>query len=490
MKKYLFLMLSALLIVSCSKKDQVIVSGVIKNVSPLDRIELINASSPTTLPVANIGVDANGKFSDTIAIAEDGLYAITVGRNMNFVYLKKGEHLNITADGADFSSSMKVEGDGEKNNAFLAALQKYMTEYLGKVDVQFMSKDEKPFLDEVQKMDKDMEKKIDELKSKFSPDSDLVKLKKDEAKVNLLMLMEQYANIHGQATGNPNYKPSLSFNNIRESLVKNEVQLVKEIPTYRSYLLMKYKDRFDQFVDNLKNKDLSATEAFAQFINKEKGVDQEVKDQLLAFVAMQYDMSPQNPRFDQMMATLDKEVKNPQIKKDLKEIKLVMQGLPKGTKAPDEGLVTADGKAFQFSMIKDNRPTVLIFYTSWTPYVNEALKSINAELNETYANHINTVIVNLDDTQDQFKKTSDAVLKDLKNVQSVYAKGGLKSKVAKAYGIYGFKLPCIVVVDKDGKIVSASYVETRGDGLEKVLTTLTGIQPKPKETKEESQPSK
>jgi uncharacterized protein YcfL len=54
MKKYLFLLLISLLVVSCSK---VKVEGNVKGGSPLERIEFIEASGVATLPLVNIGVD-------------------------------------------------------------------------------------------------------------------------------------------------------------------------------------------------------------------------------------------------------------------------------------------------------------------------------------------------------------------------------------------------------------------------------------------------
>ncbi len=118
MKKYLLLVLFAILMVSCSK-NEVQISGTLKNASPLDRIELINVSSASSLPIMNIGVDAKGNFSATPKIEEDGIYLITYARQMNFIYLKKGDNIKITADATEFPRKMKILGDGEKTMSFL-----------------------------------------------------------------------------------------------------------------------------------------------------------------------------------------------------------------------------------------------------------------------------------------------------------------------------------------------------------------------------------
>ncbi len=51
---------------------------------------------------------------------------------------------------------------------------------------------------------------------------------------------------------------------------------------------------------------------------------------------------------------------------------------------------------------------------------------------------MNFVFVNLDDTKDQFTKTSNAMMKGIQGT-NVYAEGGLNSDIAKKYGVYGFK---------------------------------------------------
>ena len=40
---------------------------------------------------------------------------------------------------------------------------------------------------------------------------------------------------------------------------------------------------------------------------------------------------------------------------------------------------------------------------------------------------------------------------------NLYGEGGLNSQVAKDFGIYGFKLPSFIVLDKDGKIASRFF---------------------------------
>ncbi|MGL6037642.1 MAG: hypothetical protein ACRC0E_01965 [Soonwooa sp.] len=91
MKRILFLCMIALFAVSCSKKVKV--NGVIKNGSPLERVEFIDASGVATLPLINMGVDAKGNFTGEFEAPKNGMYAMTYAGQMAFVYLKKGRLL-------------------------------------------------------------------------------------------------------------------------------------------------------------------------------------------------------------------------------------------------------------------------------------------------------------------------------------------------------------------------------------------------------------
>src|SRR5690606_9992282 len=87
---------------------------------------------------------------------------------------------------------------------------------------------------------------------------------------------------------------------------------------------------------------------------------------------------------------------------------------------------------------------------------------------------MNFVYVNVDDTKEQFVKTSNSLLKGIKGV-NVYAKDGLNSDIAKKYGVYGFKLPCFIIVDKDGKIASRPFFNLGDPELVTALDKQTGL---------------
>ena len=117
---------------------------------------------------------------------------------------------------------------------------------------------------------------------------------------------------------------------------------------------------------------------------------------------------------------------------------------------------------------------MLTFYASWNPYIGEATIPVLKEVANFYKSKMNFVFVNVDDTKDQFVKTSSSLLKGITGI-NVYGDGGLNSDIAKKYGVYGFKLPCFIIVDKDGKIASKPFFNLGDPELVTVLDKQTGL---------------
>ncbi len=173
MKKYFLLILFAVFAISCSKKDLVF-TGKINNPAPLSRIELIDVSSVATLPIANIGIDEKGNFSDTISVKKDGIYALVYQGKVNFLYLKNGENLNLEGNGSTFPEDLKISGKGQGNNEFLIESQKFITSYFSKLNQAVLAKNENDFIKEIEKYSADINKKLDEIDKSKNAEKDVI----------------------------------------------------------------------------------------------------------------------------------------------------------------------------------------------------------------------------------------------------------------------------------------------------------------------------
>ncbi|SMP26639.1 TlpA family protein disulfide reductase [Chryseobacterium profundimaris] len=476
MKKYLLLFIIAVFAVSCSKKVEV--KGKISGGSPLERIEFIEASGVATLPLINVGVNKDGTFSGSFEAPKSGMYVMSYGGKQNLIYLKGGQKLEITGNAISFPAEFVVTGDAKNNNDFFAATQKYLSTYAQKLNMnELMTKDEKTFLKGIEKVQADVTKNIEENVKKFSPDKGLVEWKKNDLSSTLLTILNQYEMSHKQM-GNPSFKVTKAFTDYENKLQENKEMMVKENPFYRQYLLTKMSPDFQKYAqaNSAGKTDVTTSELFAEYLKKnQKDLSQTAKDYLLAFVMAQSDIHPGAPEktIEKIKKIIDTDIKDGTIKEDLKKIQFAINGFKIGEQAPEASLIKADGKSYNLSSNK-GKPYMIMFYASWNPYIGEASIPVLKEVVNFYKSKMNFVFVNVDDTKDQFMKTSNSLMKGITGT-NVYGEGGLNSDIAKKYGVYGFKLPCFIIVDKDGKIASKPFFNLGDPELVTVLDKQTGL---------------
>ncbi|KQT30881.1 thioredoxin [Chryseobacterium sp. Leaf405] len=477
MKKYLLLFIIAVFAMSCSKKVEV--KGKITGGSPLERIEFIEASGVATLPLINIGVKSDGTFEGSFDAPRTGMYVISYAGKQNLIYLKGGQKLEISGNAMAFPTEYVITGDAKKNNEFFTATQKFLSTYAQSVNMnELIMKDEKSFLKGIEKVQADITKNIDENVKKFNPDSEIVTWKKNDVSSTLLTILSQYEMSHKQQVGNPSFKLTKAFTDFENKLQENKDVMVKENPYYRQYLLGKMSPDFQKYAQaNSKGKtDVVTSELFSEYLKKnQKDLSQVTKDYLLAFVMAQSDIHPGSPEktTEKIKKIIDTDIKDATIKEDLKKIQFAINGFKIGEQAPEGALVKQDGKAYNLSENK-GKPYLLTFYASWNPYIGESTTPVLKEVVNFYKSKMNFVYVNVDDTKDQFVKTSNSLLKGFTGT-NVYAEGGLNSEIAKKYGVYAFKLPCFIIIDKDGKIASKPFFNLGDPELVTVLDKQTGL---------------
>lgn len=475
MSKYFLMLMVAFFAMSCSKKVEI--TGNLAGGSPLERIEFIEASGVATLPLINVGVDSKGSFAGSFDAPKDGMYIMTYAGKQAMIYLKAGQKLNISGQADVFPAKFTVTGDAQKNNDFLQEVLSQIQDYAAKINVgELVTKDEATFLKEVDKIHTELDKRIDAAAKKHSPDSDAVQWKKDELNASVLGLMNQFEMNHGQATGKPDFKVSKNFTEAEDKLKKDNDRLLKNQPIYRNYLLGKLSREFQTFADtNNANGTETSSVLFSKFLDTKKDMPQLAKDYLLAFVMSNSDINPATtPENSAKIDALIKDkIKDAEIKKDLERIQFVLSGPKIGDAVTSAPLKTQDDAAFKLS---DSRakPSLVMFYASWNPYINESTIPVLKEVAKFYQSKLDFVYVNLDDTKDQFSKTSKAMMQGIPGT-NVYGKNGMNSQIAKDLGIYGFKLPSFIALDKDGKVASKFFYNLGDPELISVLDKLTGL---------------
>lgn len=473
MKKHFFLFLLSFLILSCSKGGKVILTGKVNNGGPLERIELIESSGVATLPIVNFGVDAKGQFSQTVEIPKDGAYILTYAGKTSFIYLKGGDKVDLSIDALVFPQGIKIAGDAKGNTEYIMEGQQYINEYLSKLDQSVLLKKEADFLKELDKYKSDINKRLQQIAQNKKPDRDVEKFNEKELDVAMLIISSQYQNLHGQFANDPSYKPSEAFLAYQKKL--EDEDYVVDMPSYRRYLTNLLGKDIQKYIEKNKNTNFTSnTQVFAQFLETQKQFSQQTKDYLIAAIAAQFDLQPGNPKLPELLKFLENKIQNSTVKGELKKVEEAIYGLKIGTDYSQTELTAQDGKKTSLSSLK-GKPTAVVFYASWNPYLPQNTVPVLKEMLKYYGKKINFAFVNLDDTQAQFVKTSKSVFVGL-NGSHFYGNGGLSSEIAKQFAIYGFKMPSFVILDKEGKVMSKSFLNIGDPELVDALNKASGMQ--------------
>lgn len=478
MKKYVLLLLMAISFVSCSKKIEI--TGKVVGGSPLERIEFIEASGVATLPLINIGLDKEGKFSGSFEAPKDGVYVLSYGGKQNLIYLKGGQKVNIAGNAENFPAEFVITGDGKNNNDFLKQTQRFLQTYAQKFNMQeLVTKKESDFLKDIQKIQTDLDKNIDEVAKTTKADNDAVQWKKNDLSSTILNVLAQYKLNYGKLTNNPSFKVSKVFTDYENKLQTNKDELLQQSPSYRNYLLSSMGEDYMKFSTEAtkKNPNAVTSEIFANFLNAKKEVSQMEKDYLLAYVIAQSDITPSADQtlINKINTLIEKNIKDPKVKADIEHLQFVISGIKVGEAAPEVSLKNEADKAFKFSELK-GKPTLVVFYASWNPAIEQNTVSVLKEVEQHYKGKANFVFVNMDDSKEQFAKTAKAMFQGIAGT-NVYAEGGMESEVAKKYGIYGFKMPSFLILNKEGKIASKPVYNLGEPEFITVMSKETGVNP-------------
>jgi thiol-disulfide isomerase/thioredoxin len=325
-----------------------------------------------------LGTDKNGNFSGEFEAPKNGMYFLNYAGRRTRIYLKGGQKLEFTANYTDFPESLKITGDAQNNNVFIKETEKFFSRYAMGINVRdLVTKDETAFTKEIKKIQTDIEKNIDEVAKKTKAGRDVVNMKKDELKANILTLLTQYEQNHPKLIQNPSFKVSEKFRDFEKSLAKDNDKMVENQPIFRNYLLAKISNDFQSFAQTNKTrnpKDETA-ETFSKFLDTRKDLSQITKDYLLSLILSEYEMSPaisaDAKKLKSIEKIIDEKIKNQTVKSDMQRLLSVISGPKIGDTATEVSMIKQDGKVFKFLDLK-GKPVLVMFYASWNPYISES----------------------------------------------------------------------------------------------------------------------
>lgn len=458
-------------LVACSKSETQF-SGRISQASPLARIEIIEAGSIATLPLVNIGLTPEGKFSKTVTVPHSGMYILSYNGRLGTIYLQKGKDIQINAQEDTFPEKFVVQGKGKEDNAFVQQSQEALQNYIQKYDQNIFASNEEIFLESIKRLRQGLLDEIERVSKVTGAGSEVVQWQKNDLEVNILVLLSQYVQIQKINPANPGYTPSPAYQSYIKSLEKDD--FLEQIPTYRQYLLSKEKDGYESFISKKQSKSKSNVGKLIDYLRPKKGISQNAKDYMAAFLATSMDLQPESKTLNHAMKEIHSGISSKEIKNELERLSLAIQGPKINTEITHKDMLTVEGKPTRLTA--SDRPQLIFFYASWNPNLIENHLPILKEIQKIYGKKVQLTLVNMDDTEDQFKKTASASIASIPGIRNLYTRGGLESPFAIQIGQYGFKLPNALIIEKN-RVKSPTYTRLDHPDLIQRLNIYLGAVP-------------
>lgn len=213
MKKLVILFLFAVLSVNAQETSQMVsFEGKIANRNSDSIVLATGKNFKKTLRL-----NKRGQFKEAFEIPADGLFQLFDGSETTLLFLKNGYNLKLTMDAKKFDESIKYEGNGAKENNYLA--QKALTDEAFEKDLDVLfTEDESTFNASLEK------KKMGDLSQleKAGVDASLSKMLTSMIQQESIMLSQFYAQKKVAEKMNGAISPSFNYENHKGGKTKLE----------------------------------------------------------------------------------------------------------------------------------------------------------------------------------------------------------------------------------------------------------------------------
>lgn len=459
MKKML-LAVVALSVFACQDEptvDYVVLSGTIANnnskTANIDRRDFNH----------EIDLEESGTFSDTLYIEEDGFHSFQLGRKNTMMYLKKGDHINMSVDVKLFENSLTYSGDGASENNYLA------NKMVGKLPtnnyVQFYSQEEAEFKSAIAKLKSDNEQRLDSLEN---ADDTFLSLARQNLVYDDYEYLNTYVQRHGYYTKKENFEPSEGFlPEALENMSYDDATAYKSSVAYKNLAIQStLDDMFLAIEDQLPN----VTAENLETMNAIK--IPELKDDIVDFVGS-FIVSPGNEHMESVYNFMSSQVSSEKVKTKLTEVYKKNKNLVKGKPSPEfVNYENHKGGETSLEDLKGKYVYVDVWATWCGPCIREipSLKKVEEQFHNENIEFVSTSIDELGSRDKWFDMVND---KELGGMQ-LMADNAWKSDFVQAYGIDG--IPRFILIDPDGNIVSADAPRPSNPKLIELLESELGIE--------------
>lgn len=454
--------LAALSIFACKQEpkiDYAVISGKIENSQAKNAI-VKNADFK-----AEIAINEDGTFADTLRIPENGFYTMSIGRGFTPLHLGLDDNLSVTLDANKFDETITYSGEGAIENNYLAA------KTLNKVkatanEAELYSLGEDAFKTKLSEIKTANETLLNGL---TNADETFMSSEKQNLVYDNYAMLNNYVQRHGYYTKKEDFKVSEGF--IPTELENMTFDDSKAYKSSSSYKDMAFDNALKGIFEDLGDDISSVTPEDLKGVSDIKipALKNNVIDYLSSFL-----VSPGNENMEAVYNFFVNNSTSEDTKKKLTETFEKNKNLIKGKPSPQfVNYENHKGGELSLSDLKGKYVYVDVWATWCGPCIRE-IPSLKEVEKKFHSENIEFVSTSIDKAKDHDKWVSMVKDKDLGGLQ-LMADKDWSSKFVKDYAIQG--IPRFILIDPNGNIVSADAPRPSDPKLVELLEKELKIQP-------------
>ena len=384
--------------------------------------------------IKEIQLEQDGTFSDTLTV-ENGYYNLDHGREVAYMYLEKGDSINVSLDTKEFDETIKYSGIGSSKNNFLA--EKVLIEEKADIDISKVYAMEEPEFIAV--MEDLKNSKVKSLESKENLSSEFKTTEKKNIDYDYLINLLNYPSYHKHFAKKAEFKASDDFMTRFSSIDYNNSKDYEALDSYKRLVQSHYAKK-------LRDSD-NPSLIFEEVSNA--GIDALKED---FSKSLRYDISPSNENlkafYDGIMKLSSDEKYKEEITAKYDKVSKLAKGMPSPAFVEYEN---HKGGTTSLKDLKGKYVYVDVWATWCGPCIRE-IPSLKEVEKQFHGKNIAFVSTSIDKASAHNTWVEMVKNKELGGIQ-LMADNDWNSQFVKDYAIEG--IPRFILIDPDGNIVSA-----------------------------------
>ncbi|MEF3078887.1 TlpA family protein disulfide reductase [Winogradskyella poriferorum] len=384
--------------------------------------------------IKEIQLEQDGTFSDTLTV-ENGYYNLDHGREVAYMYLEKGDSINVSLDTKEFDETIKYSGIGSSKNNFLA--EKVLIEEKADIDISKVYAMEEPEFIAV--MEDLKNSKVKSLESKENLSSEFKTTEKKNIDYDYLINLLNYPSYHKHFAKKAEFKASDDFMTRFSTIDYNNEKDYEALDSYKRLVQIHYANQLrDSDNPSLIFEEVSKTSIDA------------LKEDLSK--SLRYDISPSNEHLKAYYNGIINLSTDEKYKQEISTKYSKVSKLAKGMPSPS--FVEYENHKGGTTSLEDLRGKY-VYVDVWATWCGPCIREIPAlkEVEKQFhGKNIAFVSTSIDKASAHNTWVEMVKNKELGGIQ-LMADNDWNSQFVKDYAIEG--IPRFILIDPDGNIVSA-----------------------------------